>query len=77
MKQVVLGMLLIAAACSAVADVTLSGTIGVRLDVLPASGCINNRCSLDPRQTFDDMQQGKVAKDFKATRKGDLLTVEF
>lgn len=77
MKRVALSFILMVAANSAVAGGTLSGTIGVRLEVLPASGCIANRCALDPRQTFEDMQQGNAAKDFKATRKGSLLTIEF
>lgn len=77
MKWVALSFILMVAANSAVAGDTLSGTIGVRLDVLPANGCLSNRCVLDPRQTFNDIQQGKVAKDFKATRKGNQVTVEF
>lgn len=77
MKWVALSIILMVAANSAVAGDTLSGTIGVRLDVLPANGCLSNRCVLDPRQTFNDIQQGKVAKDFKATRKGNQVTVEF
>lgn len=77
MKRVALSFVLMMAANSALAGGTLSGTIGVRLEVLPASGCISNRCALDPRQTLEDMQQGKAAKDFKTTRKDNLLTVEF
>lgn len=77
MKRVALSFALMVAANSVLAGGTLSGTIGVRLEVLPTSGCIDNRCALDPRQTLEDMQQGKAAKDFKTTRKGNLLTVEF
>ena len=77
MKRFALSLVLLVAANSALAGDTLSGTIGVRLEVLPVSGCISNRCALDPRQTFEDMQQGKAAKEFKTTRQGNLLTVEF
>lgn len=77
MKQVILGFFLMVVAYSAVAGGTLVGTIGVRLEVLPANGCTGNRCALDPRQTFSDLQQGKAAKDFKATRQGNLITLEF
>lgn len=77
MKRLALSFVLMVAANSALAGNTLSGTIGVRLEVLPANGCLSNRCVLDPRQTFNDIQQGKMAQDFKATRKGNQVTVEF
>lgn len=77
MKRVALSLALMLVANSAFAGGTLSGTIGVRLEVLPANGCLSNRCVLDPQRTFNDIQQGKVAQDFKATRKGNQVTVEF
>ncbi len=77
MKQVLLSLALILGAQNALAGSTISGTIGVRLEVLPVSGCIDNRCALDPRQTDEDLRQGKTAHDFKASRKGHVLTIEF
>lgn len=77
MKQVMLFLVVMTLANSALAGGVISGKIGIRLHILPTHGCTKEQCAVDSRQTLADMQRGKRISDFNASRRGNVITVEF
>ncbi|MGY5956399.1 hypothetical protein ACUY4R_002260 [Kosakonia sp. BK9b] len=77
MKRITLGLILAVVMNSALAGGDVHGTIALRLVILPANGCLEDVCVVDPGKAFAAMQQGKQADAFITTRQGHLLTIAF
>lgn len=77
MKKLTLSLLIMFVASGVLAGSSFSGKLGVHLEILPTNGCSNGRCTVNSSKVLTDVMQGKPAKDFKATLKGNLMTIEF